>query len=476
MKQYFTFVVISFFFQNIAIAQLIWQEHFKTTHLEVLSTQRLPKGKSFNLVGILNDELHSMSLNNKKQVIENSSFDRKNNLSPQAIYSINNKDYLIAIQKKGKVQYGVVNLKGKEIWKQSFDFKGKINAICLTVKNEIVMVGEKDNRMFITKRKKNGQVIWEKSLGVKGALLGVKPTKDSGIIVVGYIDLYFSNETDFMIMKLDSNGKNKWERAYGEPDKVEKAYLVTIASNGHIVVVGSCGDGLWILQLNKEREVEWQEKIDEKGNKFIPTSICSMLNGQTVFTVKVKSKEKYSHLFIAKMNNSFGNVSPNLNIEFSLFGIFNNEKFPLDFIKKENLYEEVFNTSNKNINPKDSIEIYGKKSDIYQIHFLSFNKKNKAFLSPTLLSNDEAKSTKKLLAKIEIKESPFLIILLSPRTFNEKKIQRKLFYKKDLVEALNKVFFEEKIGLKNVDFKKNKVSATIKFEEVGILAFILKLK
>ena len=293
-------------FQNICFGQVIWKKHYEDLKMNVLSSQALTNGNAFDLVGIGDYGLYSIGLNNKQEIVNNNIFE-KNELKPNCIHTTNGKNYIVVTNFLGSINYALVGLKGNKIWDKTFKTTAKINAICITSDKDLIMVGEKNNRMFVMKLGKDGEIIWEKLLGGQGALLDVELTQENNLLVVGYVDLYFSNETDFMVLELDANGNNKWERAFGEPNTFEKAHLVSITSNGNIVIIGQRNNDIWLLQLNAKKEVEWEELISKEGKIFLPTSICTTKTNQTIFTANVRTvdvnAQKNSYLFIGKMKN-----------------------------------------------------------------------------------------------------------------------------------------------------------------------------
>ncbi len=471
MKIQFTFFIFLLLFQIDLLGQILWQKHFETIDMNVLSIQTLSGGKAFNMVGVKDGHLHSIGLNSKHEIINNSTFDRKNQLHPKVLYTSNGKNYLTLSQEKGQLKYGLINLTGRQIWEHSFDFNGKIYAACSNKDNQIIIVGQKDDRMFIAKLSQDGQLIWEKLFG-SGALLDVELTIDGGFIVAGYIDMYFSAETDFIILQLDAEGKNKWERAFGEPDKVEKAHLVTITSNNQIVVVGQRGNSLWILQLNNQQEVEWEEVINHEYINFLPTSICETSNGQTIFTAVAQRENTDNHLFVVKLNNSFGEVGVKTKIEFSLLSIsLEQEQETLNFERKGNVYQQKIAASL----PHKYIEIYGQKTDIYSIDIIYFDKNHKASFSP-ILSTNYLENDTQILTKLTDLSNNILIIVVSNQALDKKKIQRKLSYKKFSKTNIEDVFLVKNLNDQTVNFEENNLCAWTTFENPKTIIFVLSLK
>lgn len=480
MKSKFTFLFL--FFQIISTAQVIWQEHFETTQISVLSTQVLSGGKAFNLVGIKDGTLYSLGLNGKQKIINNNTFSRNRQLNPEVIYTLNGKNYLMISQEEDTLRYGAVNLTGRFIWEKSLHLVGKINAVCMTTNKEIVMVGQKKELKFVCKINQDGELIWEHTFG-PGALLDVEMTDDGGVIVAGYVDMYFSPDSDFFISKLDATGKNEWERAYGEPDKIEKAYLITMTSNNQIMVVGQRDKSIWMLQINKEQEVDWQEEIGRKDELFIPTSICATTGGQTMFTANVQSEMADNHLFVAKLNNSFGEVPKKKNrekidgnvssieVKFSIVGHFNRESIPLKFERKQQVYQETTTSSLSS----SKFEIYGSQNTSYQTYVIYFDKNKKAHFSP-ILSSKTTNTDIEFLTKVKVHKNTPLIIVASNEVLNKRRIQEQFSQDKSWEKAIPEAFSGVNMNDEFVAFDKKTIQAWTTFKNPRTVVFVLKLK
>jgi len=112
----------------------------------------------------------------------------------------------------------------------------------------------------------NKSTYWIKTYGGSGderaTAIAVAPNGD--IIVAGYTDSFGAGKDDVWVLRLDSEGKVKWQRTYGGSD-YDMAYAVAIAENGDIIVAGttrSFGVGrydFWILRLDPDGNIKWQK-------------------------------------------------------------------------------------------------------------------------------------------------------------------------------------------------------------------------
>jgi hypothetical protein len=125
---------------------------------------------------------------------------------------------------------------------------------------------------------------WQTCLGGSGGEEGhsIQQTSDGGYIVAG---LSTSNDgdvsgghgaSDFWVVKLDSSGQIKWQKALGG-SKSDAAYFMCLTSDGGCLVVGSTysndgdvsdnkGDAdYWVVKLSENGTLEWQRSFGGSG-------------------------------------------------------------------------------------------------------------------------------------------------------------------------------------------------------------------
>ncbi len=119
----------------------------------------------------------------------------------------------------------------------------------------------------------------------------IQLTADGGYVVAGYTRNDVAGVTDFLIVKLDSEGIMEWESKFGE-GKPEHAYTVQQTSDGGYIVAGekrihteffdeygftsSYKYDFWILKLDSFGELEWEKLYGgddyDRANSIIETS------------------------------------------------------------------------------------------------------------------------------------------------------------------------------------------------------------
>lgn len=138
---------------------------------------------------------------------------------------------------------------------------------------------------WIIKLDEDGNLIWEKSLGGSGSDIAtsIEQTFDGGFIISGASDSYdgdvsgnhsvynqYTTPDDYWIVKLDGDGNLVWQKCLGGSDYENSTSVQQTSDSGFIVagyafsndadVSGNHGNhDYWVLKLNTDGNLEWQE-------------------------------------------------------------------------------------------------------------------------------------------------------------------------------------------------------------------------
>ena len=85
----------------------------------------------------------------------------------------------------------------------------------------------------------NGIEQWRRIYGEPGndAALYIESTADDGFVVAGGTE-GANEDSQILVMKIDSDGREKWRRTVGEPDKDDVNHGLALLPDGRIVVTG----------------------------------------------------------------------------------------------------------------------------------------------------------------------------------------------------------------------------------------------
>jgi len=205
---------------------------------------------------------------------------------------------------RGGNDYWIVklNAKGAEEWQKTYGGNGQDDLVSITpTKDGGYIIGgssasdKSDDKTensngntdyWILKIDRTGKLEWQKTYGGQYAdlLRTLSPTSDGGYIVGGYSNSpqskYKTTDTageggDFWILKLDSTGAIQWQLTLGG-DQDDELYSLQQTSDGGYIVGGNSNSGatgnknktnrngtdFWILKLDAEGTITWQETYD----------------------------------------------------------------------------------------------------------------------------------------------------------------------------------------------------------------------
>jgi len=200
---------------------------------------------------------------------------------------------------------------GGEQWQKTIGGMGqeKLHSIAQTKDGGYILGGSsgsdkstnKKNNSFgnldywVVKLDKNGDIQWEKTFGgiYFDELRSIEQTADQGYILGGYSNSPASGNKkednigigDYWIIKLDKTGEEEWQQTLGG-DKDDQLYVVHQTYDGGYILGGNSNSGsnyskkksngkgtdFWIVKLDKEGQMAWQETYDF-GESDILTSI-----------------------------------------------------------------------------------------------------------------------------------------------------------------------------------------------------------
>ncbi len=98
-------------------------------------------------------------------------------------------------------------------------------------------------------------------------IVPIQQTTDAGYITARWIYSSDTSSIDAWILKLDSNGKKKWEKVYDNMGQNEEIKFVRQINDGYIVI-GTVSDNLdinrniFVLKLDLEGNIIWQKIYD----------------------------------------------------------------------------------------------------------------------------------------------------------------------------------------------------------------------
>jgi len=161
---------------------------------------------------------------------------------------------------------------GNPQWNRTYGGVGLDKAFCIfqtSDGNGYVIAGQTDSLgagssdFWLVRTDSLGNVVWSKSYGGSNvdAARSVQETSDGGYVVAGWTTSSGAGSSDYMLLKVDGDGRQQWSKTYGGLYS-DEAYTVQQTMDGGYMIAGSTmsyGLGGWDF---------WQVKTDANGNKL----------------------------------------------------------------------------------------------------------------------------------------------------------------------------------------------------------------
>ena len=182
--------------------------------------------------------------------------------------------------------------------------------------------GSGSSDSIITKIDSSGTQEWAKTFGEAGIdiTLSVKQTSDGGYIVAGFSDSYTGSQ-DFLIIRLDSSGNQKWARAFGGAgsdilswDFAGNSFVQQTFDGGYIITgytqnIGAVGsDRILVIKVNPDVAgnfggVDWTKTF---GNNIlnVPQSIQQTSDGGYIIVGWNKDPVANDEILLLKIDSS----------------------------------------------------------------------------------------------------------------------------------------------------------------------------
>jgi len=169
---------------------------------------------------------------------------------------------------------------GKPIWTKSFGGKGKDDgwAFQQTPDGGAIITGFTDSfgaggmDVYVIRTDARGDTIWTKTIGGAGEEFSwdIQKTMDDGFIIAAQTTSHGMGEVDAYLIKINSDGKQEWAKAYGGP-KTDRIFSVRQTPDGGYVAVGitySFGAGdrdAYLIKTDVSGELEWFKTFGGAG-------------------------------------------------------------------------------------------------------------------------------------------------------------------------------------------------------------------
>ena len=153
-----------------------------------------------------------------------------------------------------------------------------------TVLGYTVSFGAGLDDIWVLKLDSEGSIEWQRSYGGGNSDFGhsIQQTDDEGYIVAGCTYSFGNGLNDGWILKLDSIGDIEWQHTVGG-DQYDCAHSIQQTNDGGYIAGGYTesfsgrSQNAWIIKLDSEGRIEWQQTVGASGVDRINSIQCAIL-------------------------------------------------------------------------------------------------------------------------------------------------------------------------------------------------------
>jgi hypothetical protein len=184
---------------------------------------------------------------------------------------------------------------GSMMWNQTYGGVGLDQAFCVVQNSNggYAMAGQTDSLgagnsdFWLVCTDSWGSVVWSRAFGGSNVDVArsIQETSDGGYVVAGWTASFGAGSDDYMLLKVDDEGRQQWSKTFGDLYS-DEAYAVQQTADGGYMIAGSTmsyGLGGWDF---------WQVKTDANGNKLWDQPNGGILDDQA-YSVQQTSDEGF---------------------------------------------------------------------------------------------------------------------------------------------------------------------------------------
>ena len=165
--------------------------------------------------------------------------------------------------------------------------------------------------IWVLKLFSTGEIEWQHTYG--GAFSDYAPsiqqTSDGGYIVAGSSESFGAIDSDFWVLKLDSNGAIEWQDTYGGSDNDYARSIQQTSDGGYIVAgdtasFGAVNNNFWILKVDSSGDIEWQRAYGGNSGDYAYSIQQTSDGGYIVAGYTLSFGVESSDFWILKLGSS----------------------------------------------------------------------------------------------------------------------------------------------------------------------------
>ncbi|HSC06763.1 MAG TPA: hypothetical protein VLD59_08050 [Steroidobacteraceae bacterium] len=119
------------------------------------------------------------------------------------------------------------------------------------------------------------------------------PAADGGFVLAGMTESFGAGKRDILLLKVDGNGIEQWRRIYGEPGNDAALYIESTTDNGFVIAGGTEGANedsqILVMKIDSEGRETWRRTVGEPDKDDVNHGLALLPDGRIVVTGYSKS-------------------------------------------------------------------------------------------------------------------------------------------------------------------------------------------
>lgn len=183
---------------------------------------------------------------------------------------------------------------------------------------DLILAGytkKEEKHLWVISIDEFGKPLWGKTFKAKpiSEARSIIITKDSSLVVAGYSVREFLTQRDLWVLKLDMEGKLKWDKNYGG-DGDESAYAMVETYDAGYAIAGFSStnddyqDDAWILKLDSAGDKEWERFYGGSKKDYAYDIVQTTDHGLVFCGYQSKRAGAYMSFWVAKVDSAGNDI------------------------------------------------------------------------------------------------------------------------------------------------------------------------
>jgi hypothetical protein len=199
-------------------------------------------------------------------------------------FNINDDIYLLKTDRYGKEEWNRIFEVGKNAGSED-EYDDEARDVLILSDGSILVLGDSENRLYLSKWTLEGEIIWEKFYGNPYSDSPSKFIQDSkgNLLVVGGTTNTTDNSKNVLLLKIDpGSGDLLWRKDYGSSD-VEEGFDIAESSDGGYVIIGNYQQqndpNIYAVKVDNSGNLAWDKIYQASSKRGVKTILLTSDNG-----------------------------------------------------------------------------------------------------------------------------------------------------------------------------------------------------